>query len=382
MSGAFPTMLVASIKAYYRNPQAMFFSVIFPLVIMVIFGLLNLGGTTKVDVGVVDLAKSATSTRFVDSLKKIEAVNLHQGSQDAEVAALDKGDRDLVVVLPADMGQAEPPAPCPPRTVCRPAARPTIKPATITAYLNQARPAQSQVARAILEQLAGQASFGAAGITPAFSVDAKPLTGRNVTYVDFLVPGVIALSIMQTGIFSLAFALVRQKESGILRRLIATPMKKPDFLAAQVITRMIMALVQLVMLLLVAVLFLHFTLAGNVVYLVLAAALGSVIFIALGFAVAGVSKNEDSVPALANIIVLPMMFLSGVFFPVNNVPAWLRVISDRLPLTYLADALRSIANDGASLWTSNVRWDLLWMAVWVVVMVILAVRIFRWENTG
>src|SRR5207245_7955064 len=123
--------------------------------------------------------------------------------------------------------------------------------------------------------------------------------------------------------------------SGILRRLIATPMRRTDFLVAQVLTRVIMGMVQVALLLTIAVTFLHFRLAGNVGYLLLSAAVGSMVFIALGFVIAGLAKNEDSVPALANIVVLPMMFLSGVFFPVSTVPAWLRIISDRLPLTYL-----------------------------------------------
>ena len=374
MSRAFPTLLMASLKAYVRTPQAIFFSLFFPLVIMIIFGLLNLGGSTTVDVGVVDLAHNAASKPFVDQLRKVSALKLHEGGQSAELNALDHGDRDLVVVLPANLT-----VPCPPRVQC--GAIQGAEAPTITAYLNQARPAQAQVARAILDELASRASFAAAGIThPAFSIDARERSGKNVTYVDFLVPGVIALSVMQTGVFSLAFALVRQKEAGILRRLIATPMKKGDFLAAQVLTRVIMGIAQLVLLLLVAVLFLHFDLVGNVFYLVFAAALGSTIFIALGFAIAGISKNEDSVPALANIVVLPMMFLSGVFFPTNSVPSWLRLVSDRLPLTYLSDAMRAISNDGANLW--DIRWDVIWMAAWLVVMAFIAIRTFKWESTG
>src|SRR5207247_1693225 len=104
------------------------------------------------------------------------------------------------------------------------------------------------------------------------------------------------------------------------------------------------------------------------------------VFIALGFVIAGLAKNEDSVPALANIVVLPMMFLSGVFFPVTTVPSWLRVISDRLPLTYLNETLRGISVDGSSLWA--VRWQMLWLAVWLLVVAVLAVRSFKWEAAG
>jgi ABC-2 type transport system permease protein len=361
MTRAFPTLLMTSLKAYYRNRQAIFFSLVFPLLIMVIFGLLNLGGTTSVHVGLVDQARNAASARIVDGLKHIpgDPVRLDQGSLGEEMTAINRGDRDLVAVLPAELGTA---------------------PATITAYLNGARPAQSQVARAILEQFAARASFGAAGITPALSVEAKPLTGKNQTYVDFLVPGVIAMSVMQTGIFSVAFAFVELREKGILRRLMATPMSRVDFMSAQVLTRLLMGIVQVAMLLAIGVFAFHVHLSGNVFNIVAAAALGSAVFIAGGFVISGVSRNEDSVPALANVVVLPMMFLSGVFFPIDSVPAWLRVISDRLPLTFLTDALRHITLDGASLWT--VRWDLLWMTAWLIGIVVLAVRSFKWETAG
>jgi ABC-2 type transport system permease protein len=377
MTRAFPTLLVMSLRAYYRNVQAIFFSLVFPLLIMVIFGLLNLGGSTSVHVGVVDLAHNQASARLIDGLKQIPGnpVKIDQGSQSHELDAINKGDRDLVMVLPAELGATDgspickyPPTGCPPVIV---------KPATITAYLNQARPGQAQVARAILEQFASRASFGVAGITPAFSVEAKPLTGKNQTYVDFLVPGVIAMSVMQTGIFSVAFAFVELREKGILRRLMATPMRRLDFMSAQIATRLLMGVVQVALLLAIGVIAFHFHLSGNILNILAAAAVGSVVFIAMGFVISGLSKNEDSVPAFANLIVLPMMFLSGVFFPIDSVPSWLRVISDRLPLTFLTDSLRHISLDGASLWT--VRWDLLWLGVWLALMAFLAVRAFKWE---
>ena len=109
----------------------------------------------------------------------------------------------------------------------------------------------------------------------------------------------------------------------------------------------------------------------------LVAIAGAGIFIAFGFAIAGYAKSEDAVPALANIVVLPMMFLSGVFFPRTSMPDWLHRVSDLLPLTYLSEGIRSIANDGASLWT--IRTDLIGITVWLAIAVFLATRLFRWE---
>jgi ABC-2 type transport system permease protein len=105
--------------------------------------------------------------------------------------------------------------------------------------------------------------------------------------------------------------------------------------------------------------------------------LGAVVFLAMGFALAGISKSEDQVAPLANIITLPMMLLSGVFFSRANLPGFVRTLTDFFPLTYLADGMRSIAIDGASL--VQVGPQLLGLVVWSIISCVLAVRMFRWE---
>ena len=353
------TILTMSIRAYYRNPQAIFFGLVFPLVIMIIFGLLNLGAPTKVEVGIVDNANNAASKAFIAGLQSVDAVTLHTGdSQQGELDLLNAGKRDLVAVIPAGLGGASSPA--------------------MTAYLNQARQEQAQVARAILDQVSAQASFKVGNITPKFAVNVQQLAGKNQTYTDFLVPGVIGMTVMQTGIFSIAFVVVRLKGAGVLRRLLATPMRKIDFLSAEVLTRLIMSVVQILLLLAVAVVVLNFHLDGGVISMIVVAALASAVFISMGFMISGVAKNEDSVPAIGNIIVLPMMFLSGVFFPTDSVPGWLRVISDRLPLTYTTDALRSIAVDGKNVF--DVGGDILGLAVWLAITALAATRLFKWVD--
>jgi ABC-2 type transport system permease protein len=374
MRGAFPTLLVTSLKAYYRNRSAMFFSLLVPLMIMVIFGLLNLGGAaTSENVGVVDLAHNASSKQVLDNLKTVSVLKISIGTQAAETAALKKGDRALVVILPAELGAvATCPAGSPP--TCKP------KPVAIPLLQNKTKPQDAQIARAIVTQFFDQLSFASLGQPGGvYRAEVKDVPGQNITYTDFLVPGIIALSIMQTGIFSVAFAFVQHKQNGTLRRLMATPMKVSEFLAAQVVTRLIMAAVQVVILLAVALLIFHIHLTGNILELLVASILGSAIFIAAGFAISGYAKDEQAVPAIANIIVLPMMFLSGIFFPRDSMPGWLHRISDFLPLTYVTDAIRAISLDGAHLWTIGT--DMLGIFVWLVIAVVLAIRLFRWEVT-
>lgn len=347
----------SSLKAYFRNRGAIFFSLLVPLMIMGIFGLINFGNSTpSVSIGVVDQAHNQVSNTILSNLRGIKAVKLHTGDLAAEKHELTQGARDLVAVLPASIGQ---------------------RPTAITAYYNQGNPQNSQVAIAIMNQFVDRASFVVAGVAPAFTLDSQPVQSRNLTYVDFLVPGMIALSIMQTGLFGVVFTFVQWKQRGILRRLMATPMRVRDFFFSQLVTRLTTVALQIGVLLAVGLLLLHFHFTGNLFYLLVVGILGGGIFLAIGLAISGASKSEETAAPLANLISLPLMFLSGIFFSRTNMPDWLQTITQYSPLTYVSDALRSISIDGASLWA--VRTDLLGITVWLAIAVVLATRLFKWE---
>src|ERR1700675_4745000 len=307
----------SSLKAYFRNRGAIFFSLLVPLMIMGIFGLINFGsGTPSVNIGVVDQAHNPVSSTIISSLKGIKAVKLHTGGLDSEKHELQQGNRDLVAVLPASIGQGS---------------------TAITAYYNQGNPQNSQVAIAIMNQFVDRASFASANITPPLPLDSRPGQRRNVTYVDFLVPGMIALSIMQTGLFGVVFTFVQWKQRGILRRLMATPMRVRDFFFSQLITRLATVALQIGVLLAVGLLLFHFHFAGNLLYLLIVGIIGGGIFLAMGLAISGASKSEETAAPIANLVSLPLMFLSGIFFSRSNMPDWLQTVTQYSPLTYVSD---------------------------------------------
>jgi len=347
----------SSLKAYFRNRGAIFFSLLVPLMIMGIFGLINFGNSTpSVNIGVVDQAHNQVSGRIISSLQGIKAVKLHTGALDSERHELQQGNRDLVAVLPASIGQGS---------------------TAITAYYNQGNPQNSQVAIAIMNQFVDRASFAFAGISPSLTLDTRPVQSRNLTYVDFLVPGMIALSIMQTGLFGVVFTFVQWKQRGILRRLMATPMRVSDFFFSQLATRLTTVALQIVVLLAVGLFVFHFHFAGNLLYLLIVGIIGGGIFLAMGLAISGASKSEETAAPIANLVSLPLMFLSGIFFSRSNMPEWLQTITQYSPLTYVSDALRSISIDGASLWA--IRTDLLGIFIWLAIAVVIATRLFKWE---
>lgn len=347
------SLFVASVKMFVRNRAALFFSLLVPLLIMLIFGVLNFGAGSTVSLGVVDQAATDGSRALLTALEATPTLELHPGERDAELVELADGHRDLVLLIPAGYELSVG--------------------SDLKAYANVARPQQAQIGGLLLNAIVGQLLSGG-GALPLVSIEELP--GRDLGYIDFLVPGILGLTVMQLGLFSVAFGFVQLKRTGALRRLFATPTSPAYFLGAQVTSRLIIGLMQVLILLGVGLWF-GLQLVGSVALLLAVSALGSIIFLALGFSIAGWAKNEDQAAPVANLVSLPMTFLSGVFFSREAMPDLLRTVTDFLPLTYLNDALRRITNDGVGV--AEISGDLLGLVVWAAIAFALAVLLFRWE---
>jgi ABC-2 type transport system permease protein len=352
-------LTVASLKMWFRDRQALFWSLFLPLTLMVIFGVLNFGSFGRIDLGVVDQSNNQASQGLALLINSVDAFNVSlNGTEGSERQALAAGNRDLVVIIPPNFG-------------------PSNGPIALQVLYNQGQPREAQVGQAILRQMLDELTFTLTDASRLFVVNAQPVDSRNLRFIDFLMPGIVAMAIMQMGLFSVAFAFVQLKKQGILRRLLATPIQPASFLFAQVFTRLVVSILQTLILIGVAVLFFHVQLVGNILVILLLALIGGAVFISMGFAISGWAKSEEVAAPIANVIALPMMFLSGVFFPREAMPAVLQRVTDYLPLTYLAEALRNVAIDGASLWS---QWlNLVGLAVWLTFCFVAAVRLFRWE---
>ncbi|HZA25052.1 MAG TPA: ABC transporter permease [Dehalococcoidia bacterium] len=351
-------LTMASLKMWFRDRQALFWSLFLPLTLMLIFGVLNFGSFGRIDLGVVDQSNNQASQGLVSLLKSIDVFNVSlDGTEASERQALADGNRHLVVIIPANFGPSE-------------------GPIALQVLYNQGQPREAQVGQAILRQMLDELTFTLTDASRFFVIDAQPVDSRNLRFIDFLMPGIVAMAIMQMGLFSVAFAFVQLKKQGILRRLLATPIQPASFLFAQVFTRLVVSILQTLVLIGVAVLFFDVQLVGSILVILLLALIGGAVFISMGFAISGWARSEEVAAPIANVIALPMMFLSGVFFPREAMPEVLQGVTDYLPLTYLAEALRNVAIDGATLWS---QWlNLVGLAVWLAFCFVLAVRLFRW----
>jgi ABC-2 type transport system permease protein len=364
--GVLWALFVASGKMFIRNRAAVFFSLFLPLIIMLIFGVLNFEGSTEITLGVVDETDNEASAALVERLDEYEYLVISEGERDAELAELEEGDRGFVLVIPSGWS-----------------APPQGSESGLVAYAASGDPATAQVAQGLLQQAVGQALFappggggGGGGVGFAAPLTFESVESRDLGYIDFLVPGIVGMTIMQLGLFGVAFGFVQLKRTGALRRLFATPTSPAYFLSAQVLSRLVIGLVQVAILFGVGIWF-GLQMFGDYASLLVIVLIGSAIFLAVGFAIAGWAKNEDQAAPVANLVSLPMMFLSGVFFPREAMPDFLAGITQFMPLTYVIEALRAIVNDGAGLLSLGPQ--MLGMGVWAVITFVLAVRLFRWE---
>ncbi len=357
------TLTKSAIKMFARNRQALFFTLFMPLIIMLIFGAIGFDRVPKIDVGIVAANPSPATQQFIDQLKQITAFNIHQGAEADERDALNKGDRAIVMIIPDNLipaGQEKP------------------KTQTITLIKNVSQEQQAQTAISVINQILDKTTLAYAQAPELFSLSVESINGKNVRYIDFLLPGIVAMSIMQMAVFSVAFVFVDYKEKGILKRLLATPMKPYQFVTSNVVTRLLVALVQVAVLIAVGVLFFKTHVAGSYLLIFIIALLGSVMFLGLGFSISGIAKTVDAVPAIANLVVFPMLFLSGVFFPTNAMPQWLQNVVQYLPLSHFAKALREVMVDGAGM--RQISTELYWILGWAVGLLILAIFSFRFEE--
>ncbi len=358
-------LTISAIKMLVRNKQALFFTLVMPFIFIGIFGLIGFDKVPTIDVGVVTSHPSAPTKGFLDSLNKIEILKIHQGSESDERAALLKGDRALVMIVPDGLFP-DPAVKTPPTTQ------------KVRLLQNVAQAQLAATAQTIFAQIFDKTSLQLAHAPNYFDLQVESINAKKVKYIDFLLPGIVAMSIMQMAVFSVAFVFTDYKEKGILKRLLATPMRPYQFVTANVITRLLMAVFQTIALLGVGALVFHSHIYGAWWLILLLSTLGGVMFLGLGFTISGLAKTVDAVPALANLIIFPMLFLSGIFFPTSTMPVWLQHIVTYLPLAPFAHAMREVVANGATI--SAVSHDIFWVLGWAVVLVTLAVFTFGLEE--
>jgi len=212
---------------------------------------------------------------------------------------------------------------------------------------------------------------------PSTAGDVEPLTVTGTRYIDFLVPGLIAMGVMMSSLWGVSYAIIERRSKKLLRRMVATPMRRSHFLLALISVRVLMNFVEAGLLFLFAWLVFGITVQGSVAALLVLFAAGNFVFAGIGILTASRTAKTEVGNGLINAISMPMMVLSGVFFSYHNFPEWSIAYIRAMPLTMLADGLRSIMTVGAGF--AQVGLPALVLAVTGLVLFTAGMKMFRWH---
>lgn len=346
---------------FLRDRQSIFFSLFFPIIFMSVFGFANSGESDPIKFGIVNNSSSEVASDFSQMLADNPLFDLTLGEEASLRTELVEGEQAMVLILPESFDAQS-------------------DGAELQLLVDASQVQQLGFIMPLLEQTLISIEREFRNIEPMFTLAIEDVKARSQRYIDFLLPGLVALTMMQLSIAGSGFNIVEFRRKGILKRLFVTPIKPNDFITAIVLARMSIVLFQLTILILFAATILDVRILGNFASFYLMIILGTFIFLCLGFCLGSVAKTQQSVMAVGNLVIFPQIFLSGIFYPIESMPELMQPVAQLLPLSFIATAMREIANNGAHL--LEIMPSLIGIAVWLVIAFALAIRFFVWKEVA
>ena len=354
-----------STKRFFRDRLALFFGILFPLIFLFVFGGIfgKKGDTVSFSVGVINQSTSQYAQKFIqtsEDKKLLKVDNTINTLNDAE-NKMARGQLDAAIVLPSSFGDLK-------------GGIPTGQ-AQVYYTANSAQAGQTLVS-VMQAEFQGLNSQFIHTPTP-FTVSGQQITRKSLTQFDYTFSGLLGFSIIGLGIFGPINVFPELKKQGILRRVHTTPVRVWQYFVSNVVSQAIIGLVSLGIMFLVAIIVFNLKVVGNYFEIALFLVFSILMILGIGLAIGGWAKNERQAAPLSNIIVFPMLFLSGTFFPRYVMPEALQQVTAYLPLTPVIDGVRLLSTEGQHLTQIGPQLGL--MAAWTVVIYVIAFRVFRWE---
>jgi ABC-2 type transport system permease protein len=357
-------LTVANIKSYVRDRAALFWTLAFPLFFIFMFGFIfQEGSQSRLVLGWVDEDGTPAAAQLRDAFAAQEGTEIAEESKENGLARMREGNVDAVILVPAGYGDA-----------IAAGAGGSGVPTQIVVYSDPSQANQVAAVFQSVQAVLGQVNLG--GRPPLVVPQPETLQTENLNFISYFVPSMLGLSVMQVGIFA-AIPLVADRVKLILKRLAATPLRRWQLVGSNVLMRLLIALAQAVIIIGVGVFVFGVEIVGSLILTAFFIALGAMAFLALGYVIASFAQTEDSANGMTSVVQFPMMFLSGTFFPLDDMPDFLQGIARVIPLTYLSDALRQVMVGGAAfapLWVCAAV-----LAAWLVGGFLVASRKFRWQ---
>jgi ABC-2 type transport system permease protein len=340
---AFYQLALSHLRGYLRRPEAIFWTYGFPLVMVVVLGLaFNSDAETVTPFTV---SAKAASDANIETLRRDSKFDLDVLPIDDALARLRQNKTSFVVSID-DNGDLE-------------------------YFFDPTNPEATTTRSAVDDALQR-----AAGRTDALTATDRRTDAPGSRYVDFLVPGLIGMNLMGAGLWGIGFNTVDLRMKNLLKRLIATPMRRSHFLLAMIGSRVTFFIPEMFVLLLVARLLFGVPIAGNYLSILLIAFMGSITFAGMGLLIASRARSIETISGLMNLVMIPMWLCSGIFFSSERFPDFIQPFIQALPLTQVINALRAVILAGEPLAAQAGSLGIL--VVWSTLSYLLALKLFRW----
>ncbi|MEI8061143.1 MAG: ABC transporter permease [Candidatus Berkelbacteria bacterium] len=351
-------LFISDLKMLARNRQSLFWVLFFPLMFTFIFGLFFGKNTSLGSIAVVNKSNTQISSGLVETLDKTELFKIQkEDNLDIAKDEIKRSKISAVVFIPEDFGALNPDSPKQVEIVYDPGSQ-----------------IYSSLSGAVGQYLTA-ANYQIQNSKPIFSSTLVPVTDRKLTYFDFVLAGVLGLALMNSSIIGIGVNLSKYREDKILKRITTTPIKSWKFILAEVLSRIVINFIQISIILAVGKYLFDAHIYGNIFIIIPVALVGAFLFQSIGFVVAALSKTADAAQGMAQAISIPMMFLAGVFFPVDSLPKWLYTFVQYLPLAPLLRILRGVMLEGTSPFFEPKNAIIIFS--WIVVALLISIYKFK-----
>lgn len=360
------TFVKINTRRFFRDRLALFFSVIFPVIFLFVFGSFNSGNNnTSFRIALINHSNSGFAENFVKQASNNSVFKIDKGAKtiDSAKELMTKSQLDAAIVLPKDFGVIKQGQQTPSGVA--------------EVYYTQNNAQSGSALSAVLNTQFGAVNSKLVSVEEPFTVKSQELKQKSLSPFDYTFAGLLGFSIIGMGIFGPVNVFPELKKMGILRRLSTTPLKVWQYFLSTMIGQAIIGLIALSVMFAVAIIVFNLRIVGNWLELAVFLVLGIITILGIGLALGGWARNERQAAPLSNIIVFPMIFLSGTFFPRFLMPEWLQGVSGFLPLTPVIDGIRLIATEGKHLWEITPQLGLI--GAWMIIIYAIAFRVFRWE---
>lgn len=361
------TYVRIDVKRLFRDKVAIFFVFLFPMIFLFVFGSIFGGSGDDVSfrIGLLNQSESKFSSDFVGQVKDndIFEVDNEVTSIDQAKEKMNRGQIDATVILPESFGEVK-------QGQQHPSGQLQI-------LYGQSNQTAGTTLASVMEGIFKEINQQFVKSDTPFTVKAESTATAGLTQFDYTFTGLLGFTLLSLGVFGPTSVFPRLKQRGVLRRYQLTTIKVWQYFVANVLSNAFVGLLAVAMMFVAALLIFDLNMRGNYLNLAVVVLLGVTLLFGIGLAIGGWARTENQAAPLAQIVTLPMMFLSGVFFPTFLMPELLQNITAFIPLTPIVDALRLIVTENASLFDLGPQLAI--MMGWLVVIYVIAFKVFRWE---